>query len=93
MKNKKLTWNKIIKYEPRLLDLYKRAKNIKDDNTSATFCQLEIWYAEFKPALLYLVGWSAKNLAVKSSEAYDTAYHKVLDAIPPCRGDCMCTWI
>ena len=85
----RMTWKRIIRIEPNLGRLYKEAKAIRDDKTQPSFCANRIWYEEFKPRLLWLVGWECRKKELRSMEAYDIAYDKIYKALPYCR-ECIC---
>lgn len=52
-----LTWNEIVRLEPRLARLLRQARAVKDDRSESYFCANEIWYRDLKPQLTQLVGW------------------------------------
>jgi hypothetical protein len=85
----KLTWQELVKREPRLRDLLREARAV--DDSDPHFCANEVWYRHFKPALCELVGWDARvqDGVVNSSEAYDIAYDKIYNALPDCKA-CAC---
>jgi hypothetical protein len=92
----KITWSQLCKIEPRLKTLYNNIKEIKDSG-GPYFCALEVWYGwhnkhSFKQQLCALVGWHAEkdDHILRSSVAYDLAYHKCFNILPPCR-NCLCT--
>lgn len=90
----KLTWERLVQLEPRLLDLYNRARKSKPTNKH---CWIYVWFGDeehagLKRELLQLVGWDAPLSAaaeLTTELAYDIAYHHILDAIPGCEG-CRC---
>lgn len=85
-------WQVLITAEPRLQSLYNEAHEITGNcynDGKAWFCANEIWYTRFKPRLLQLVGWEAKDPRLKTQEAYDTAYEKIYNRLPDCSG-CSC---
>jgi len=82
-----LTWPQLVELEPALLDLYRAAQAV--DGRDAHFCANRVWYDSFKPRLLALAGWEARQPALKMQEAYDLAYETIYAALPPCR-DCQC---
>jgi hypothetical protein len=63
-------------------------KRVKDTG-GPSFCANDIWYDEIKPVLVKLVGWSARNPALRTTEAYDVAYQYLYNLLPDCR-DCGC---
>ena len=85
----KLTWRELVKREPELRTLLKKAKAV--DDSDPHFCANAVWYQHFKPVLCDLVGWDARvrDGVVNSSEAYDIAYHKIYQALPDCKA-CAC---
>jgi hypothetical protein len=84
-----ITWDLLTELEPRLLQLYREAKAIKA--TGRHFCANRVWYSQFKPELIYLVGWYARGQdpRIGTDEAYDLATRKIYNALPPCK-DCAC---
>ena len=82
-----MTWNEIIKIESSLAALLKEAKKV--DGRDKHFCANKVWYSRFKPRLVYLVGFSARNLELRSSQVYDIAYRKIYNVLPPCK-ECLC---
>jgi len=84
-----MTWAEIVKIEPRLAELYKEIRTIKDDKSKPYFCANEIWYAEFKPEIKYLVGWFAEKEELRGSDTWDLAYQKLYRTLPACR-KCSC---
>ena len=88
MSDKHITFKEISEIEPRILALYKQAKATKDDQSKPSFCANHIWY-DMKPVIVALVGDQAKDLRLKSSEAYDVAYGTIYKALPDCR-NCAC---
>jgi hypothetical protein len=84
-----ITWQQIVRAEPRLIVLLQEAKSV--DDTDPHFCANEVWYAQggLRDRLTELVGWGAQNPVLRTSEAYDVAYNKVYGALPDCK-DCHC---
>lgn len=82
-------WREIIKTEPRLARILARAKDVKDDGSAKSFCANRIWYEEFKPELIWLVGFESSHAALRTTKHYDVAYEKIYEALPACRG-CIC---
>lgn len=82
-----ITFKQLTEIEPGLQTLYNKAKNYKPGEN---YCHIPVWYREFKPRLLYLVGWDARkdNELLKSRKAYDLAYKTVLNALPGCPKGC-----
>jgi hypothetical protein len=98
MSRPELTWHKLTRLEPRLLDLYREVRSIHDNGREPSFCANRVWYGRggfegFKHRLTALVGFRRRNdgshARLATSRAYDIAYHKIYDAIPPCR-NCAC---
>jgi hypothetical protein len=91
-----LTWKELTRLEPRLEALYHKAKNVKDDRMREAFCANCCWYGYgryegegFKPQLLHLVGFQCDIPELKTMQAYDLAYRRIYDVLPPCR-NCNC---
>ena len=82
------TWEYMIERQPLLLSLYRDAKKIKDEG-GLSFCANKVWYDDFKPRLVKLVGFECKTKELKTQEAYDRAYKKVYSVLPNCR-NCIC---
>jgi hypothetical protein len=80
---KVLTFDALVKTEPRLAELY--AKAAKVDSSSSNFCANAVWYGQFKPALEQLVGFEARKPLLRSRDAYDLAYDVLYDLLPDCR--------
>jgi len=88
VKADKRRFRELCRLEPGLKLLYDKARAVKDRG-GRYFCANEIWIREFKPLLINLVGWHARNHSLRTTEAYDVAYHTIYDALPDCR-DCLC---
>jgi hypothetical protein len=95
--HQRLTWELLKRLEPRLAELYEKARSIKDDHSRLAFCANWHWYGlgEHWPGGLSaqvsrLVGWSAKHPdpRLHTSAAYDIAYHTIYNALPDCRNCC-----
>ena len=86
-----LTWNDLAEREPRLVVLLMEIKHVKDDKTKRSFCANRVWYRDFKPRVIKLVGWYAEldDPMLRTVEAYDIGYQYLYDKLPPCR-NCMC---
>jgi len=78
-------WEEMIKLEPRLKALYDYVCQINDDEREPSFCGNEIWYAVGRGKLSSLVGNGATVQALRHSTAYEVAFEKIYDALPPCR--------
>lgn len=87
----KITWEYIVQLEPKLLELEKQIKAVKDDRTKPSFCANNVWYRQFKPKMVVLVGWSSKSKLpeLMTDDAYDVAYDHLYALLPNCR-NCMC---
>lgn len=84
-----ITWKLLVELEPRLGEMLKRAKSVNGEDKH--FCANAVWFDEFKPELCTLVGWDASgfDLRLHTERAYDIAYNKIYDVLPPCK-DCLC---
>ena len=95
-----ITWERLIELEPRLADLYRRAKNVRDDKRRRPFCANRVWKGRghklsFRDEVTRLVGhWAeTEHEELKTSLAYTTAYQRIYDALPPCRNcACLALW-
>jgi hypothetical protein len=92
----KLTWRDLVRLEPRLGELEREARAVRRSPRARDphFCANDSWYGRrgwigFKPRLLWLVGWEARNPALRTCQAYDIAYRYLYDLLPPCR-ECAC---
>ena len=86
-----VAWDDLVTMEPQLKAMWEAIRLLRRPKRPASFCANHLWYDVFKPRLTQLVGWSCrrKNPALRSSEAWDTAYRKLYDVLPDCR-DCGC---
>ena len=83
-----VTWNELITLEPELARLYRTAQNA--DPGEGSFCSVRVYYLDFKPAILKIVGFERRqddNPILCSSEAYNMATRMISECMPPCR-DC-----
>ena len=90
-----LTFENLCAIEPRLRELERRVKAVRDDGT-ASFCANDAWYGlrswhrrGLRNKMAALVGWGASNPCLRSSEAYDIAHRTLYEALPDCRS-CQC---
>jgi hypothetical protein len=76
-------WKQLVKAEPRLQDLFNAARGIKDDGTRKyPVDHPKVWYLEFKPTVVELVGSARKGDPVLgTSRAYDVAYQMILNEV------------
>ena len=88
-------WKQLIQEEPRLellrQELLSIAKRVKGKRN---FCALWVWYervSNYKEKCCRLVGMDREDDPVsdllKSSKAYDCAYHILFETLPDCRHD------
>jgi len=96
----KTEWNKLIKVEPRLLDLAKQALDYKRNSRKEKIvCANNRWYGYgewehrgIKQQLILLVGWEAEKPELRTTAAYDIAYSYLSHLLPDCK-NCNClTW-
>jgi hypothetical protein len=92
-----MTFDQLCELEPRLRQLAREAKSVRDDGTAKAFCANAAWYGYFgnpgiKPRLLLLVGFERPNGPdeLRTTEAYDVAYDAIYNMLPDCRGECGC---
>ena len=78
-------WEKLVKLEPRLKDLFKEAKAIS--GADEHFCANDIWYDYFKPQVSALVGNYREDPPeeLQTTHAYDVAYQTIYNQLPYCR--------
>jgi hypothetical protein len=81
-----MTWEEMVRIEPRLKALYNEAKAVRDDKRKPSFCANAIWFETFKPRLVRLVGCHAEKEPFRGGKAFTLAYRKVYNALPDCRG-------
>jgi len=89
-----LSWNDIVKQEPRLLNLYNEAASL-DSSKQARFCAYETWLCDFKTRVSLLVGWQRKDMGLPmldTVEAYHVSVIMIMSAFPKCRG-CNCAGV
>jgi hypothetical protein len=89
----KLTWQEMIAIEPRLADLFRDAKAVRDPG-GKPFCANHFWYRQggLKDRLCLLVGWEAEKPELQTSQPYDIAYRKCYDVLPDCRHERGACW-
>jgi hypothetical protein len=81
--------------EPDLWRLFGNATAvaIEQEEQDTPFCANYLWYREFKPEVVRLVGYSRKgHPTLGTSQAYATAYHTLWDLLPDCRHEGLCSW-
>jgi len=83
-----LTFTEMTELEPRLKTLYLEANSVRP--ASGCFCGNRVWYDNFKPRLVNLVGWYAERPELCSPGCYDVAYQTVYNALPDCGERCPC---
>lgn len=85
-------WNNYCELEPRLKDIERLIRKIKDDGTETSFCANRAWYeGDYKNLIAKYVGYYAEtDLAeLKTSQAYDDVYQYLYQLLPDCR-NCGC---
>jgi hypothetical protein len=96
--NGEISFEQLCGKEPRLGQLYQKARAISDDNSNPHFCANEHWcgYGEGKrmlgglrEALDDLAGFFAENPKLRTLEAHDLARRTLFGALPNCR-NCSC---
>jgi hypothetical protein len=79
----KLTFDELAELEPGLADLEDDIRETRQQ-TPPWKARFRLWYWEFKPRLLKLVGWCtahSRDGVLGSREAYDVAYHHLHDLL------------
>jgi hypothetical protein len=91
-----LTWEDIIKIEPKLEELYIKAKSFNEDcDKNKNSCANRVWYGfggkkSLKKEMSKLVGWDCNNELLNTTSAYDISYHTIYDVLPDCKGCGVC---
>ena len=80
-----ITLGELFQIEPRLRNLAWEILDIEDDGMDPYFDPDQYWHYGFKKTLLRLVGFSAMNPKLRTTEAYDAAYHALYNLLPPYR--------
>jgi len=76
-----MTWEKLIEIEPRLKDLYNKARAIRRKYKKLDVFRVWCGRNGLKSEMCRLVGWEAKKPEICNCECYDLAYKKVLSAL------------
>lgn len=81
-----ISWSELVFLEPQLKTFLDVIKALAPP-TKAPWCSNKAWYDIFKPRMKNLVGWSCtrKNPALRSSQAYETAYKTLYHSLPASR--------
>lgn len=76
-------WNELVTLEPRLQDLFNSARALKNDGSrDYPIDHAKVWYLEFKPRVVELVGFRRKDDPVLgTSRAYDVAYELISNEV------------
>ena len=82
-------WEEICECEPLISELLKSAQSVKDNGLEEGFCANRLWFSFYAPQIKQLVGFVARNVALRNSRCYELAYTKAYCALPPCR-NCNC---
>jgi len=81
-------WTDLVAIEPELARLHAEIEGTVDPGGRA-FSAEALWHTEFKPKLMWLVGFRAQNHRLRNRMAYEVALERLYSALPPCRG-CAC---
>lgn len=76
MINQRVTWDELVKVEPRLKSLLERCEQSQGGERA--------WYQEFKPVLCRLIGFERREDGLEvlfTNEAYDVAYRHLIEAL------------
>jgi hypothetical protein len=82
-KTDKLTWDGLVKLEPRLALLLNEIKVTRRESRIKGLQRWQLdnlWYGKFKPAMCELVGFGVRG-TLGSIKAYDIAYEKLCQAL------------
>jgi len=75
------TFEELCVMEPSLCDLFDEAKRTRVEMKGTGWHPITIWYDEFKPRMVMLVGMHCGRDDMKSSEDYNTAYAAIQQAL------------
>ena len=81
------TFEAICALEPRLRSLAEEIERIKPE--LAHFCANRTWYRDYEDRFNALLGWHAWNPTLRSEVAYNIAFKRLYELMPPCR-NCTC---
>ncbi len=90
------TFADLVAMEPKLGQLLREARRIRDTGEDEVFCANAIWFGwhggpGFKPRLSRLVGWYSGQAGILATAmSYDVAFEAIYNALPVCRGNCSC---
>jgi hypothetical protein len=80
------TWQAIRRLEPALAKLEADIRlHATAHKNGKPYCANDHWYGRFKERLCHLVGFQARNPALRTMEAYDLVYRKLYRLLPDCR--------
>ncbi len=85
-----VTWDDMVKECPELGTMRDEARKV--DGSDPHFCANDVWYEQFKPRLLSMVGFEALPSVpnwMTTSRAYEIAYSTIYNELPDCR-QCGC---
>jgi hypothetical protein len=68
-----------IRVEPRIGSLIEQARR---QWCVQGYNRLELFYDRFKPRIVTLVGWSASQKALRTTQHYDAVYEAIEDLLP-----------
>lgn len=94
MNEVEITWELLVRLEPRLTDLLVGARFA--GTGFPEYCKFDAWYGKgntvgFKLLVTRLAGFEASlesHPLLRTTSAYDIAYKMILNAMPDCRGSC-----
>jgi hypothetical protein len=81
------TFDRLCDQEPQLRYLEQEIKSLTDE--SPHWCANRAWYDLFEARFDALVGWNARNPALRSEQAYNLAFSHLYGLLPGCRR-CSC---
>jgi hypothetical protein len=84
------TWEEMVAVEPGLARLMLDVQDVYDDRDRRSFCS-HGYRLKFQARLQRLAGFQARNPALRSVDAYETALAVILAALPECRNCACCT--
>jgi len=80
---KEWTWEKLVKVEPRLDNLYRDMALVAEKLPHRPLLRERLWYHGYKYQMWKLVGYEAENPLLHSSDAYHTAYMELWGILDP----------
>lgn len=87
-----MTFSDCVAIEPRLTQLENDIKAHATRSCDGEYCANVVWYREFKPRMLELVGDYCENPMMRGADRYMCCYDHLYKLLPNCKheyGICM----